>query len=125
MVTFFAFLMMAFPYYGHILYPEADKEVILFSSGNIQEAAFNITGMTSASCEEHVKHAVNELSGIVRVSANSEDGTATVKFDNSKTDETTISEAINRTGYKVAGVVTNGNPSHGETGHICGPNGCE
>lgn len=101
-VTVFAFLMMAFPYYGHIFYPKADKEVILVSSNNIQEVKFNISGMTCSSCEEHVKHAVNELPGILSISANSDEGIANVKFDNSKTDEEAIIKAIDGTGYKVS-----------------------
>lgn len=101
-VTVFAFLMMAFPYYGYIFYPKADKEVVVVSSNNIQEVKFNISGMTCSSCEEHVKHAVNELPGIVSVSANSEEGIVNVKFDNSKTDKATIIKAIDRTGYKVS-----------------------
>ncbi|MGB4830182.1 MAG: mercuric transport protein MerTP [Chitinophagales bacterium] len=124
-VTVFAFLMMAFPYYGHIFYPKADKEVVVISSNNIQEVKFNVSGMTCASCEEHVKHAVNELPGIVSVSANSNDGTADVKYDNSKTDKVAIIKAIDGTGYKVSGEVTKENPAHGEAGHVCGPNGCK
>lgn len=100
-VTIFAFLMMAFPYYGHIFYPKTNKEVVVISSDNIQEVKFNVSGMTCASCEEHVKHAVNELPGIVSVSANSNDGIANVKFDNSKTDKAAITKAIDEAGYKV------------------------
>lgn len=102
-VTVFAFLMMAFPYYGHIFYPKADKEIVVISSDNIQEVKFNVSGMTCASCEEHVKHAVNELPGIVSVSANSTNGTADVKFDNSKTNKEAIIKSIDATGYKVSG----------------------
>jgi copper chaperone CopZ len=100
-VTVFAFLMMAFPYYGHIFYPKTNKEVVVISSDNIQEVKFNVSGMTCASCEEHVKHAVNELPEIVSVSANSNDGIANVKFDNSKTDKAAITKAIDEAGYKV------------------------
>ncbi len=124
-VTIFAFLMMAFPYYGHIFYPKADKEIVVVSSDNIQEVTFNVSGMTCASCEEHVKHAVNELPGIVSVSANSNEGIANVKFDNSKTDKATITKSIDATGYKVSGEVTKENPAHGEVGHVCGPYGCK
>ena len=124
-VTVFAFLMMAFPYYGHIFYPKANKEVVVISSENIQEVKFNVSGMTCASCEEHVKHAVNELPGIVSVSASSEEGIANVKFDNSKTDKATITKAIDGTGYKVSGEIPKDNPAHGKAGHVCGPNGCK
>ena len=124
-VTVFAFLMMAFPYYGHIFYPKADKEVVVVSSDNIQEVKFNVSGMTCASCEEHVKHAVNELPGIVSVSASSDEGITNVKFDNSKTDKSAITKAIDATGYKVSGEVAKDNPAHGEVEHVYGPNGCK
>ena len=100
-VTVFAFLMMAFPYYGSIFYPKADKEVVIVSADNIQEVTLSVSGMTCASCEEHVKHAVNELPGILSVSASSDEGIANVKFDKSKTDKSAITEAIDATGYKV------------------------
>ncbi|MGC8802220.1 MAG: cation transporter [Bacteroidales bacterium] len=125
MVTIFAFLMMAFPYYGHIFYPKADIEVVFVSSDNIQEVKFNVSGMTCSNCEEHVRHAVNELPGIIDVSANSEEGLAHVKFDRSKTDKATIAKAIDGTGYKVVGEVAKDNPAHGEVGHVCGLNDCK
>ena len=114
-VTVFAFLMMAFPYYGHIFYPKSDKEVVVISSDNIQEVKFNVSRMTCASCEEHVKSEVNKLPGIINVSANSKEGSAIVKFDNSKSSKGAIIKAINATGYKVTGEVpTSANPSQGK-----------
>lgn len=124
-VTVFAFLMMAFPYYGHVFYSKADKDVVVVSSDDIQDVAFNVSGMTCASCEEHVKHAVNELPGIVSVSANSDESIAHVKFDRSKTDKATITKAIDGTGYIVSGEIGETNPAHGEPAHICGSNGCK
>jgi copper chaperone CopZ len=125
MVTLFAFLMMAFPYYGQIFYPKINKKVSVVSSDNIQELTFNVGGMTCSSCEEHVKHAVNQLPGILNTSANSNKGIAIVKFDDSKTDKLTITNAINATGYKVSDEITKENPAHGKVGHVCGPNGCK
>jgi len=100
-VTVFAALMMAFPYYGDIFYPKADKQVVVVSSSNIQEIKFNVSGMTCSSCEEHVKHAVNELPGILKVNAHYEEGSAIVQFDGSKTSKDEIVKAIDATGYKV------------------------
>ena len=101
LVTLFAVLMMAFPYYGNIFYPKADKQVVVVSSNNIQEIKFNVSGMTCSSCEAHVKHAVNELPGILNVTANYEKGSASVQFDDSKTSKDEIVKAIDATGYKV------------------------
>lgn len=125
-VTVFAFIMMAFPYYGHIFYPKADKQVLVVSSNNIQEVKFNVSGMTCASCEEHVKNEVNKLPGIVTISVNSKEGNAIIKFDNSKTNKEAITKSIDATGYKVSGEVsTSANPPHGKAGHVCSPNGCK
>jgi copper chaperone CopZ len=117
--------MMAFPYYGHIFYPKADKETVVVSADNILEVKFNVSGMTCASCEEHVKHAVKELPGIVNASADAIAGIASIKFDNSKTNKGDITKAIDATGYKVTGEVSLANPVHGKEGHVCGPNGCQ
>lgn len=101
LVTVFAVLMMAFPYYGGIFYQKADKQVVVVSSSNLQEIKFNVNGMTCSSCEEHVKHAVNELPGILKVTANYDEGWASVQFDDSKTSKDEIVKAIDATGYKV------------------------
>lgn len=100
-VTVFAAVMLAFPNYAHIFYPDNSKEVVIVNESNIKTAAFDIKGMTCTGCEEHVKHAVNELQGIVEVSADFHEGKAEVKFDASKTDLEKIKEAIDGTGYKV------------------------
>lgn len=115
LVTAFSILMMAFPYYGQIFYPKTEKKVIVVSANNIQEVKFNVSGMTCASCEEHVKNEVNKLPGIVSVSANSKEGSAIVKFDNSKSSKGAIIKAINAAGYKVTGEVpTSANSSQGK-----------
>lgn len=100
-VTMFAALMMAFPYYGDIFYPKADKQVIVISSDKLQEVKFNVSGMSCSGCEEHVIHAVNELPGILNVTANYEEGSAIVKFHDSKTSKDEIVKTIDATGYKV------------------------
>lgn len=105
LVTVFSILMMAFPYYGQIFYPKKEIKTVVVTVQDIQEVTFNVSGMTCASCEEHVKYAVNELPGIISVSADANAGTASIKFDNSKTNKKAIIKAIDDTGYKVAGEV--------------------
>jgi mercuric ion transport protein len=122
-VTGFAVLMLAFPYYGHIFYTKNNKEVVVTSADNVREVKFNLSGMTCSACEEHVKHAVTQLAGIVSVSANHSDGTANVKFDVTKTNKEAIIKSIDATGYKVSG--ENNVIPHGQPGHVCGPDGCK
>ena len=100
-ITLFAAISISFPYYSHIFYPDNKKEVIVVNQSDIQTVNFDVKGMTCASCEEHVKHAVNELEGIVNVAASYENANAEVEFDNTKTSKEQIEKAINSTGYKV------------------------
>lgn len=100
-ITLFATVSIAFPYYAHIFYPDNKKEVVIINQSNIQTLNFDVKGMTCASCEEHVKHAVNELEGIVNINASYEKAYAEVEFDNTKTTKEDIEKAINSTGYKV------------------------
>jgi copper chaperone CopZ len=62
---------------------------------------FTVSGMTCTGCEEHVKHEVNKLTGIISSNVSYENGKAVVEFDNSKTNITEIEKAINSTGYSV------------------------
>lgn len=101
LVTVLAAVMLAFPMYAHIFYPDNSKEVTVINQSDIQTASFEIRGMTCAGCEEHVKHGINELEGIVEAAANFRNGTASVKFDGTKTTLEEIKEAIDATGYKV------------------------
>ncbi len=100
-VTVFAGLTLAFPYYSKVFYPDNSQQVIMVSQSDMQEAIFDVSGMTCSGCEEHVKHAVNELPGIVEAKASFEEGKAEVKFDKSKISADAIKVAIDETGYKV------------------------
>ena len=100
-VTAFAIVMLAFPYYAHIFYPKTEKQVVVVDKSNVQTVEFSISGMTCAGCKEHVNHEVNKLSGILKSSVSYENGNAIVEFDNSKTSIAEIEKAINGTGYSV------------------------
>ncbi|MDG3581415.1 MULTISPECIES: mercuric transport protein MerTP [Flavobacteriaceae] len=100
-VTAFAIIMLAFPYYSGIFYPNTEKQIIVVDKSDIKTTEFTISGMTCVSCEEHVKHEVNKLNGIVDTKASYENGNAIIEFDKSKSNETEIEKAINSTGYKV------------------------
>lgn len=100
-VTAFTIVMLAFPYYSGIFYPNTDKQIMLVDKSDIKTTEFKINGMTCASCEEHVNHEVNKLNGIVNSKASYENGNAIIEFDRTKSDEKEIEKAINSTGYKV------------------------
>ncbi len=101
MITIFAALMLAFPYYSGIFYPDNKKEVIIIDSSNVHNVSFNIKGMTCSSCEEHVNHAVNELDGIISVESSYKNGNSKIAYDPNRISEEAIKAAIATTGYKI------------------------
>lgn len=102
-VTAFAIIMLAFPYYSGIFYPNTAKQLIVVDKSNIKTTEFKISGMTCAGCEEHINYEVNKHKGVVNSKASYENGNAIIEFDKTKTNETEIEKAINKTGYKVTG----------------------
>ncbi|MBE2188856.1 MAG: mercuric transport protein MerTP, partial [Candidatus Kapabacteria bacterium] len=100
-VTIFAALMLAFPYYSKIFFPNNEKQIIIIDKSNFQTAEFTINGMTCEGCEEEVKHEVNKLNGIVKADVSYQNGNAQIQFDKSKTKINEIENAINSTGYSV------------------------
>ena len=100
-ITVFATIMLAFPYYSGIFYPNTEKQIMIVDKFDLITTEFKISGMTCASCEEHVNHEVNKLNGILSSKASYENGNAIIEFDQTKTNETEIEKAINSTGYKV------------------------
>ena len=102
-ITLFAAISISFPYYAHVFYPKNKKDIVIVNPSNIQTVDFNVKGMTCASCEDHVKHAVNDLEGIVISKVSYENGNAIIEFDKTRTNVTEIEKSINSTGYKVSG----------------------
>jgi copper chaperone CopZ len=100
-VTIFAIVMTAFPYYSSVFYPKSEKEIIVVDKANIQTINLEIKGMTCTSCEKHINHSVNQLNGIVNIKSSYENGNAEIEFDNSKTTIEEIEKAVNSTGYSV------------------------
>ncbi len=99
-MTLFAAVSIAFPYYSNIFFPNNKKEVMIVDKSNIKKIAVKITGMTCESCQNEINSAVNQLSGIIKVSSSYEKGNADVQFDDTKTNVAEIEKAINSTGYK-------------------------
>ncbi|MEZ7516122.1 mercuric transport protein MerTP [Flavobacterium frigidarium] len=100
-ITVFAIVMLAFPYYSEIFYPKRENQIIVVDKSDIKTTEFKIRGMTCTSCEKHINHEVNKLNGIVNSKASYENGNAIIEYDKSKTNAMEIERAINSTGYKV------------------------
>ncbi|WP_276391489.1 mercuric transport protein MerTP [Eudoraea chungangensis] len=103
LVTLFATVMLAFPYYAQIFYPSTGKakEVVYVSENDVDEVSFSIEGMTCSGCEAHIESEVNKLDGIIVVKSDYQKANTLVKYDASKTSADEIKKAILRTGYTI------------------------
>lgn len=100
-VTVFAIVMLAFPYYSEIFYPNTEKQLIVVDKADVKTIEFTIEGMTCSSCEEHINHEVNKLKGIITSRTSYENGNSIIEFDRTKTTEMEVEKAIISTGYNV------------------------
>ena len=101
MVTLFATIMLAFPYYSFVFYPDIEKEKSIIIGTTLNEVSLSIEGMTCTGCEEGIEHATMKLPGVMESNANYADGSAIIKFNQSTSTEQDIIDAINATGYRV------------------------
>lgn len=101
LVTIFSIIMLVFPHYSSVFYPENKKNVIVSNEAYIQKINVDIEGMTCSSCEEHINYTVNELNGVLDIKTSYNNSNTTIEFDKSKTSIEEIEKAINSTGYKV------------------------
>mgnify|MGYP000618267991 CR=1 FL=1 len=100
-VTVFTGLMLAFPMYAQVFFPDKNGKTVIANDTDIKTTEFKIDGMTCTGCEEHVNHELNKLTGIINTIVSYEGGNAIVKFDHSQTDNEEIEKAITKTGYSV------------------------
>ncbi|WP_295235000.1 mercuric transport protein MerTP [Sediminibacterium sp.] len=101
-VTVFALLMMTFPLYAKMFYPNPKVQTATLAVvDNKQQVKFIIQGMTCEACEEHVNNELSKVSGVIAYQTSYENRSSLVSFDKSKVDAKTIEAAINKTGYKV------------------------
>lgn len=100
-VTVLAGLMLAFPMYANIFFPNHESEISVAKHTNMKTTEFSIEGMTCTGCEGHITHEVNKLPGIIQATASYENGNAIIEFDQTQTDIEEIEKAIANTGYSV------------------------
>lgn len=103
LVSIFAGILLAFPYYSHLFYSNSntEKQVVYVSESNVSEVNYSMQGMTCAGCEAHIENEVNKLDGILEVDVNYETSKSHIKFDKSLVTADEIESAIAKTGYKI------------------------
>ncbi len=100
-VTVFAGVMLAFPYYSSVFYPAKKIGIIENAQSAINESIYQVKGMTCESCNLHVENEVAKLSGYIDVTADYKTGMVKITYDTLKTSKQEVIEAINNTGYKI------------------------
>ncbi len=102
-ITVFAAIMLAFPYYSEVFYPDNRKETVAVNPQTIEIVHLEIKGMTCESCNHHIEHASREVDGVLEAKADFKTGKADIRFDKSKTSKEEIIKAVDATGYTVVG----------------------
>jgi mercuric ion transport protein len=109
-VTVLAALLLAFPYYGAILYPTARPIASTVAANGVapiwQTRTYRISGMTCEACARHVEQAVQQVPGVQTVAVSYDQATAEVRFDAAHAQATQVEGAINSTGYHVTNPTT-------------------
>ena len=100
-VTVFALVMMAFPYYSSIFYKKSIRNTSLIVPNNLKMVEMKIKGMTCESCEIHITKVLESNSAVIDSKVSYVEGSALVKFDSTKTSTEEIEKSINQTGYSV------------------------
>lgn len=104
-ITFFAILMMSFPLYAKVFYPQPKMTVIEVGAiDNKQQAKFSIEGITCIGCEDHVNNELSKVKGVITYSTSYPAKSSLVTFNPSKVDVNVIAAAISKTGYKVKNI---------------------
>ena len=101
-ITVFAILMMTFPLYAKMFYPNSNMQASNIAAvENKQQVNFTIAGMTCEGCEAHVNNEVSKVPGVIDYETSYANQNSLVTFDKSKVDIKAIEAAINKTGYTV------------------------
>ena len=101
-ITLFAILMMTFPLYASMFYPNPKEQAATITAVNHkQQVKFNIQGMTCEGCEVHVNNELSKVAGVLDYKTSYATKSSLVTFDKTKVDVKTIEAGINKTGYTV------------------------
>ena len=106
-VTVLAVLLMAFPSYSKIFFQKTPAtQVVVVDKSNLRQVKLNISGMDCQACSQTINLALSKVPGVLDYSTDYKQGSSIVKFDQTKTTEKNIVNAVNETGYTIAGITT-------------------
>jgi mercuric ion transport protein len=101
-VTVVAALLISFPYYAKIFYPNPQvTKVIVVDRSNIATVQLNISGMDCEGCTAHINGELSKVNGVVEANTSYKNTNTIVRFDKTKTSVDSLSSIVNNIGYKV------------------------
>jgi mercuric ion transport protein len=103
-ITVFAILMTAFPYYSDAFYSPVQKDLVSINSEDVEKLQLTISGMTCEACENHVNHAVGQVDGVISSIISYDEESGTIEYDKEITTMVEIVDAVNSTGYEVTNI---------------------
>lgn len=97
-----ATIMITFPFYSQVFFPDVEASSINVSSTNLIKAELEIEGMTCTACEQSVDYALRSEAGVINATSSYETGIASVEYDKTKINPEQLKKAIEeKVGYKV------------------------
>lgn len=104
MITGISVVLITFPYYSKVLFPNKDN-VVIVQSNNIVKAKLNIEGMTCTGCEESINYALKNEPGVVSATSSYKTGIAYVEYDQTKVKPEQLRKVVEENvGYKVKNI---------------------
>lgn len=105
-VAVIAVVLITFPYYSQVFFPESQSELSA-NSNHIIKAKLEIEGMTCTSCEQSVDYALKSEKGVLSAESSYKTGIAYVQFNDTIVQPEQLKKAIeNKVGYKVKKIQT-------------------
>lgn len=101
-ITLIAILMLAFPYYSGIFFPDNESKTVIVNNQDLRSANLFIKGMTCTGCEHSVNYALKGIDGVISAESDYKEGIARVKFDIKKVSLEEMASKIKKdVGYTV------------------------
>lgn len=102
LVTILAGMLLTFPYYAQVFYPEEkNSSEAVAQNASVTKAKYSIGGMTCDGCASHIEQELSQLPGIIQAQASYQDGSARVEFDEAHTNAQQIKGSIRAAGYTI------------------------
>lgn len=104
LITIVSALLLAFPSYSHIFFPDIIKDdANTINVELIEYQILQVEGMTCAGCEESVNYKLLSLDGVLNVESNHIEGIVKIKYNSNTISLENIIASIDEVGYKVIG----------------------